>query len=41
MRANELWALNFSLIDGKAGWTRANVLGGNFAASLIIAGSSR
>lgn len=30
MRANELWALNFSLIDGKHGWTRANVLGGEF-----------
>lgn len=30
MRANELWQLNFSLIDGKHGWTRANVLGGEF-----------
>lgn len=30
MRANELWALNFSLIDGKHGWVRANVLGGEF-----------
>lgn len=30
MRANELWSLNFSLIDGKHGWTRANVLGGEF-----------
>lgn len=30
MRANKLWALNFSLIDGKHGWTRANVLGGEF-----------
>ena len=30
MRANELWALNFSLIDGKHGWCRANVLGGEF-----------
>lgn len=29
-RANKLWALNFSLIDGKHGWTRANVLGGQF-----------
>lgn len=29
-RANELWAVNFSLIDGKHGWTRANVLGGQF-----------
>ena len=30
MRCNELWNLNFSLIDGKHGWTRANVLGGEF-----------
>lgn len=30
MRANELWNLNFMLIDGKHGWTRANVLGGEF-----------
>ncbi len=30
MRANELWNVNFSLIDGKHGWTRANVLGGEF-----------
>lgn len=30
MRANELWALNFSLIDGKHGWARGNVLGGEF-----------
>ena len=30
IRANELWALNFSLIDGKHGWNRANVLGGEF-----------
>lgn len=30
MRVNELWALNFSLIDGKHGWTRGNVLGGEF-----------
>lgn len=30
MRANELWNINFSLIDGKHGWTRANVLGGEF-----------
>lgn len=30
MRANELWQLNFSLIDGKDGWTRGNVLGGEF-----------
>ena len=30
MRANELWELNFSLIDGKHGWTRGNVLGGEF-----------
>ena len=30
MRANQLWSLNFSLIDGKHGWTRSNVLGGQF-----------
>ncbi len=30
MRSNDLWGLNFSLIDGKYGWTRANVLGGEF-----------
>ena len=30
MRVNELWALNFSLIDGKHGWTRGNLLGGEF-----------
>ena len=30
MRANELWALNFQLIDGKNGWIRGNVLGGEF-----------
>lgn len=30
MRVNELWGLNFSLIDGKHGWCRANVLGGEF-----------
>lgn len=30
MRINELWALNFSLIDGKHGWIRSNVLGGEF-----------
>lgn len=30
MRCNELWGLNFSLINGKHGWTRANVLGGEF-----------
>lgn len=29
-RANELWAINFSLIDGKHGWARANVLGGQW-----------
>ena len=28
MRLNELWGLNFSLIDGKHGWIRSNVLGG-------------
>ena len=30
MRANTLWQLNFSLIDGKYGWLRSNVLGGEF-----------
>jgi hypothetical protein len=30
MRINELWNINFSLIDGKHGWTRSNVLGGCF-----------
>lgn len=30
MRANELWKLTFQLIDGKHGWTRGNVLGGEF-----------
>jgi hypothetical protein len=30
MRANKLWGLNFSLIDGKHGWLRGNVLGGSF-----------
>lgn len=30
MRVNKLWALNFSLIDSKHGWIRANVLGGEF-----------
>ena len=30
MRVNELWGLNFSLIDGKHGWTRGNLLGGEF-----------
>ena len=34
MRANELWGINFTLIDGKHGWIRANVMGGetNFSA---------
>lgn len=38
MRANKLWALNFSLIDGKHGWPRANVLGGefNYSARAVI-----
>ena len=48
IRANELWNINFSLIDGKHGWTRSNVLGGEvnysgeykLAAPLIIAGIS-
>lgn len=34
MRANELWNLNFSLIEGKHGWIRKNVLGGDFNNSL-------
>lgn len=29
-RVNELWTINFGLIDGKYGWTRSNVLGGKF-----------
>lgn len=29
-RVNKLWALNFSLIDSKHGWVRAQVLGGEF-----------
>ena len=28
LRINKLWQLNFSLIDGKDGWIRSNVLGG-------------
>jgi len=28
MRVNELWGINFVLIDGKHGWCRGNVLGG-------------
>lgn len=30
VRINKLWQLNFSLIDGKDGWIRSNVLGGQF-----------
>jgi hypothetical protein len=30
MRANELWTINFGLIDGKHGWTRAQCLGGEW-----------
>ena len=30
MRANQLWALNFSLIDKKTGVVRSQVLGGEF-----------
>ena len=30
IRANELWNLNFTLIEGKHGWIRKNVLGGDF-----------
>lgn len=29
-KINELWNINFSLIDGKSGWIRGNVLGGRF-----------
>lgn len=38
MRANELWQLNFQLIDGKNGWIRGNVLGGefNFSSRAVI-----
>ena len=38
MRANELWVLNFQLIDGKNGWIRGNVLGGeyNFTSRAVI-----
>ena len=28
-RVNELWKLNFTLINGKHGWVRGNVLGGD------------
>ncbi len=37
-RANELWALNFSLIDGKNGWIRSAVLGGcwNYSGRNVI-----
>lgn len=30
MRLNALWDINFSLIDGKHGWLRGNLLGGQF-----------
>jgi hypothetical protein len=47
MRANQLWALNFSLIDKKTGVVRSQVLGGEFnysglmmAASFLTAGIS-
>ena len=30
LRINKLWDINFSLIDGKGGWIRSNVLGGCF-----------
>jgi hypothetical protein len=46
-RVNSLWALNFQLIDGKHGWVRSNVLGGEFnysgkisARFFVIAGTS-
>ena len=29
LRVNTLWQANFALIDGKDGWIRSNVLGGN------------
>ena len=32
-RVNTLWATNFSLIDGKNGWTRAQCLGGEWNSS--------
>lgn len=37
-RANKLWAINFSLIDGKHGWIRGNVLGGayNYSSRAVI-----
>ena len=30
LRVNKLWDLNFALIDGKDGWIRSNVLGGQW-----------
>ena len=30
MRANELWQINFQLIDGKNGFVRGAVMGGEF-----------
>lgn len=33
MRVNELWAINFQLIDSKHGWVRGNCLGGEFNSS--------
>ena len=38
MRVNELWALNFSLIDGKNGVTRGMCLGGewNYSGRSVI-----
>ena len=30
MRVNELWAMNFGLIDSKYGWIRARILGGEW-----------
>ena len=33
MRVNELWAMNFGLIDSKYGWIRARILGGEWTYS--------
>ncbi len=33
MRANELWQINFQLIDGKNGFVRGSVMGGEFNCS--------
>lgn len=38
LRANEIWKLNFQIIDGKHGWIRSNILGGcfNYSARSVI-----